>query len=169
MKRPIRVRQRTRKLQLQQLEIRNLLASIYMNPIGSLDVNEDKIYSPLDALLVINQLNLQGSIKLPETRLEGQSRVDVNGDKFQSPLVALLVINRRNLVGSGPAVRRVSDGTSYESIDTIRVASGQSIGTRQLRLNVAASLGDEPTASFGDLLTISVISASSEGQTLLDS
>ncbi|QDV68274.1 Serine-aspartate repeat-containing protein D precursor [Rosistilla carotiformis] len=82
----------------------------YQNPVNRYDVNNDGTVSPIDALSVINQLNLNGSSQL---MAEGESAnanrrfVDVNGDQFVSPIDALMVINALNnqagLFASGEA------------------------------------------------------------------
>lgn len=59
-----------------------------------LDVNGDGAVSPIDALLILNQLNLEGP-----TEIEGRAelaKLDTNGDGFISPMDALLVINYLN-------------------------------------------------------------------------
>jgi hypothetical protein len=56
-----------------------------------LDVNGDGYVSPIDALLLINELNRDGA---GETGLS--SNADVSGDLVLSPLDALLVINHLN-------------------------------------------------------------------------
>ncbi len=83
----------------------------FTNPNNPLDVNGDTSITPLDALLVINDLNLNGSRQLvgvPQAALSGSSdggsgssggepmsspKIDVNADGWASPLDALLVIN----------------------------------------------------------------------------
>ena len=62
------------------------------------DVNNDLFVSPIDALLVINQLNQNGSrILLPASPSEVAGQfLDVSGDNFLSPVDALLVINELN-------------------------------------------------------------------------
>jgi len=65
-----------------------------------LDVNADGFVSPIDALLVINDLNIAGSrlLAVPPLTAPGQVQfLDVNGDQFLSPVDALEVINYLNL------------------------------------------------------------------------
>ncbi len=79
----------------------NDLGSAWQNKENPLDVNADGFVVPLDALLVINEINANGSRPLdtppsptgPETP---PPYLDVNGDEFLSPLDALLVINELN-------------------------------------------------------------------------
>jgi hypothetical protein len=70
---------------------------------SALDVNVDGIISPLDALMVINELNAFGSRNLPSLAggtLPGPF-FDTSGDDLISPLDALLVIIHLNDVSAG--------------------------------------------------------------------
>ncbi len=70
-----------------------------------LDVNDDGHISAIDALLIINNLNLHGSRPLGEGESGGDiptHRMDVNRDSVISAIDALLVINHLNAdLGSG--------------------------------------------------------------------
>ncbi len=66
---------------------------------NTLDVNVDGHVSPLDALLVINNLNSAGGFNAAGG--SGGSRLDVNRDLAITPLDALLVVNYLNQNGSG--------------------------------------------------------------------
>ncbi|MFN0018760.1 MAG: VWA domain-containing protein [Pirellulaceae bacterium] len=78
-------------------------ANPWKNFVDAVDVDADGGVTPVDALLVINQLNLAGSGPLvgnPPTF--GKPRfLDVNGDRKLSPIDALYVINRINAPTSG--------------------------------------------------------------------
>ncbi len=56
------------------------------------DINRDGVVSPLDALLIINQLNH----RVGQSTLVAWSEFDVNKDGYVSPLDAMLVINVLN-------------------------------------------------------------------------
>lgn len=71
-------------------------SKVWTNPFDKLDVNDNFAVTPLDALLVINQLNRIGSRKLYQTGNEGAIFLDVSDDGFLSPIDALLVINKLN-------------------------------------------------------------------------
>ena len=91
----------SRMLRLESLERRELMAADFApfhNYLASTDVDGDFKISPLDALMVINQINTTGSGSLagrqaPTTRV---GLVDADGDNALSPLDALLVINSIN-------------------------------------------------------------------------
>ena len=80
------------------------------------DVNDDGVVSPVDALLVINAINVRGSKTLPSS-LAGATGlfgfVDSSGDGTLAPIDALLVINEINRVrssgeGESPAARDIA-------------------------------------------------------------
>ncbi len=115
-------RGKVRRLQAEPLERRTLLAadwgvSDYWNAAYPTDVNADGTVAPLDALLVINELNTVGSRAVMgpgaapaegETAAHGGQRRtygDVNNDGFISPIDALLVINDLNAEGESPLVK----------------------------------------------------------------
>jgi RHS repeat-associated protein len=69
------------------------------NTRNPLDTNDDGRVSPIDALIVINALNVGGTVRLPD--LLGETSpppyYDVNSDAYVSPRDALMVINYLNL------------------------------------------------------------------------
>lgn len=75
----------------------------YANPQMALDVDGDGIVSPLDALLVVNELNARGSRILTSTmRTTSGPFFDTSDDRQITPLDALLIINHLNgVTGSG--------------------------------------------------------------------
>src|SRR5262249_26295801 len=66
------------------------------------DSNGDGVVTPLDMLVIFNEINLGKGGFLPGD-FSGQFRVDVNGDKVLSPLDALIVINQLNARAILPA------------------------------------------------------------------
>jgi len=68
------------------------VADSWQNSTRPTDVNGDGIDSPLDALVIINELNNVGAHDLGEGVIT--AFLDVNGDRVVSPIDALLVINR---------------------------------------------------------------------------
>ncbi len=89
-----------RMLRLESLEQRHLMAGDVMpfhNALVATDVNGDFNISPLDALVIINRINSQGSGSLAG-QVPGDTRsfVDVDNDNNLSPLDALVVINAIN-------------------------------------------------------------------------
>nr|MCU0707730.1 dockerin type I domain-containing protein [Pirellula sp.] len=90
-----------RQLRVENLERRELMASDFApfhNYQMPHDVDGDFRVSPLDALIVINQLNSVGTGSLQgRTPPQGRSGlVDTDGDNALSPLDALMVINSLN-------------------------------------------------------------------------
>ena len=91
------------------MEQRQLCAADWQNVVNRLDVNMSGMVEPLDALIVINDINQYGTRTLA-AKPSGYTGplMDVNGDGNMSPLDALIVINSLNRVDVGsvaPAVR----------------------------------------------------------------
>ena len=73
-------------------------ANSHTNPVNSRDVNNDSLISPIDALLVINELTnrdvsdpVTGELQVPTS--PPANFLDVNADGLLTPIDALLVIN----------------------------------------------------------------------------
>lgn len=63
------------------------------------DVNDDGVVAPLDALMIINDLNTRGSRLLPLEQLPRvASYLDTNGDGYIAAVDAILAINELNRV-----------------------------------------------------------------------
>jgi ribosomal protein L35AE/L33A len=90
----------------ESLEVRSLLTvdamSAWHNPGNPADVNDDGHVVPLDALLVINDLNVYGARAVPAAEPVAlraladdapDAFLDVNNDLMVTPLDALLIIN----------------------------------------------------------------------------
>jgi hypothetical protein len=84
---------RHRVLQLERLEARRLLAGDWQNAESPWDVDRSGVVTPLDALLVINDLNAGGSRELAGTPGGTDPRCDVTGDGWLTPVDALHIIN----------------------------------------------------------------------------
>ncbi|TWU37529.1 tRNA nuclease WapA precursor [Novipirellula aureliae] len=105
-----RKREKRRLSLFQQLEPRMLLASDWTNPSRPLDVNNDAKVTPMDALLVINELNQTGdqSLEFRSNRLG--AFYDVNGDGKMSASDALSVINAMTSTANGEDVYAMQFG-----------------------------------------------------------
>ncbi|MEM8732658.1 MAG: peroxidase family protein [Planctomycetota bacterium] len=92
---------RSKRIQLERLERRELLAADLMafrhNPVEPLDVNGDAFVSAVDALNVVNELNRRGD--RPASAQE--NFLDVNNDQALTPIDALMVVNGVNSRGRG--------------------------------------------------------------------
>ncbi len=139
-----------------------------MNALDGLDANEDGQYSPLDALVIINDLNLSGSRVLPSVRDVGSYAIDVDGDKSVTPLDVLNVVNELNLRGAGGISDKLQDEGAFETERLIRIGTGQSKGTRNYRLNIDAALAEFAGSATSDLFAVYVVSNSDQNQTVVD-
>ena len=90
-----------RRLRTEWLESRQLMAGdlVQHNAFNPEDVNDDGECTPLDALLVINELRARGQTAAATAR---PTFSDVNNDGIRSPIDALTIINRLNRRGGTP-------------------------------------------------------------------
>ncbi len=84
-----------KSLKFEQLENRRVMASDWTNAVNPLDVNSSGEVSPLDALLIINDLNQFGSRILPNVAAGTTvpALIDASGDGAVSPFDAFKVVN----------------------------------------------------------------------------
>ncbi len=91
-----------------------LNTSQWQNSTNRHDVSNDGMVSPLDALLIINDLNARRARTLTGTNFLPPPFIDVNGDSAVSAIDALLVINFLNAArgGGGEGEGQMSPPTS---------------------------------------------------------
>ncbi len=134
----------------------------WQNDADPLDVNNDGVVVPLDALLIINELNgrtagdpVTGLLPnppvapdLPET----VGYVDVDGDGYASPRDALLVIN---LLNSPPWAAVAAEGESVS--DTLADTSSIAVldDTTNVQILAGAALMAEPESPRDDESSVS--------------
>lgn len=112
---------------------------LHQNPSQNLDVNADGFITPIDALLIINYLNGNGSGSVDGLAPPPPYR-DVNGDNFIAPNDVLLVITRLNAISGGSGEGEgVSDyaamgGTFATTQDFASRTGERHIGVRQVEL-----------------------------------
>lgn len=154
---------------VEQLESRLLLAaSPWQNSFLPADVDADGAIAPIDALLVVNELNANGSRQLAQAAGESPASaitkfVDVNGDQFISPVDALQVINALNAEGeAGGAIlseadvktflaRAAAASSSQDAIIVIVDRGGRILGVRaeaDVLAEYKVGAIDERTADF---------------------
>ncbi len=88
----------SRRAIVERLESRFMLASDWHNSCAPLDVSDDGIVSPFDALLQVNRINSVGSGKLPpvDSQASPPPYFDTNDDGLLAPLDVLQIINALN-------------------------------------------------------------------------
>jgi hypothetical protein len=144
---------RRRRLRVEALEDRRLLAGVWQNPRNALDVDDSGIASPLDALLVINDLNEMESRALPPLTAESAPTyyLDVNGDDWTSPLDVLLVINALEenqqplAIAASLSPDSDPDGNGVVLLPQVTVV-GQTLPGAKVRIEVT---GDSNQGSIG--------------------
>jgi len=97
-----------RTLQCEALEGRYLCASDWQNSTLPLDVNQSGIVEPIDALILINDINQSGMRPLGTKPTDYRGpMLDTNGDGSLSVMDVLLVINSFNLPQVGQTAPKV--------------------------------------------------------------
>jgi uncharacterized secreted protein with C-terminal beta-propeller domain len=162
------------------------------NSAQPLDTNGDGIVAPIDALLIINQLNLYGSRPLlnsPVRAIALQTidsaglwsfQVDTNGDGQLAPLDALLVINylnatatsQRGFSGEGEGESHIATAAAFVQVGFDTLAGTTTGLPRTDALSPATSAGtleNPPTASFSAacMLTTNSIASSKRLTTIV--
>jgi hypothetical protein len=139
----------------------------WQNPAIAEDVNQDGYVSPIDALLVINHLNvtdpgtLGQPLPVPEVGNEPPPFLDVNGDNRVAPLDALMVINRLSEAvsagGEGEFVPVIATATSRSNVGTLTVVHETvrepQIDVERVREQQFSELGLHGLEDLDDLLT----------------
>jgi hypothetical protein len=100
-----------------QIELR---ANPWRNPVNGADVDQSGFVVPLDALIIINDLNRNGPRQLPNPPVPPNVPppfLDVNGDGFVTALDVLAVINVLNSASAG-------EGEKSESIEAEALVRG---------------------------------------------
>lgn len=139
------------------------------NGLLPVDVNGDGIVSPVDALMVINQISRKQLVGEGESAANGSTPTifsDVNGDGQVTPVDALMVINylsRARLMGSPVDVNELWATTpssggivpvdSYAALQELhsrRLASGSGSGEVEGEGEAPAKLSAGPTVSSSD-------------------
>jgi uncharacterized protein GlcG (DUF336 family) len=154
----------TRSLRFESLETRQLLAGInlYHNALEPLDVNDDSYVAPIDAMIIINQLNGGPAVDLDvegDLPLGFTGFVDVDNDMVLSPADALNVINGLNR--NAPVVNQsitITESDVKSLLDRASAASSTSAdaivaivdrGGAILGVRVGTNINmDEPTLVF---------------------
>lgn len=114
------------------------LPDSWTNPQITLDVNNDGELSPIDALLVINDLNTFGPRQLPAPSAGSTPPpfLDTSGDGYVTPIDALRVLNQLNEQSVVAAIPASADrGEAEASHD-----SGVNALTPEIAADVAAAL-----------------------------
>ncbi len=112
-----------RALRIEQLEARTLMNVDWRNPVDNIDVNHDLSISPLDVLVIINDINAHSARHLPLYHIPAEPFLDVNGNQGVDPLDVLDVIDYINSAGSG--ARTLTEQSQFDSQQEISITLGQ--------------------------------------------
>ncbi len=106
-----------------QITVNAVNGVAWHNTPRPLDVNNDGTLAPIDALQIINDLNLNGSRLLPALQ-GGPPFLDVNNDGYVTPIDVLLVVNELNRgnagsEGEGPVAGGGDDSLASELLNVV--------------------------------------------------
>ncbi len=130
----------------EQLESRTLMVANWQNPAFACDVDNSGIVAPIDALIVINTINLIGARPITGSATNNNSPYyDVNGDDSVRLLDVLVVINAINR--AMPVLSISSSLLNSQDLDNNGVVSGESVDLRgetgpNSMLAIRVTLGD---------------------------
>lgn len=145
-------RNRNRARLFETLEPRMMLNADWHNRSSPLDVNNDWLLTPMDALLVINRLNSDGAEVLPVRSNTLDFYYDVNGDKLSSPMDVLLIINQLNQGGSRIVIPSYSEGESGVSpagFISISMAKSPGVVGQSVALSTSIEVGRKEFNEMG--------------------
>ncbi|MCA9129039.1 MAG: hypothetical protein KDB22_18255, partial [Planctomycetales bacterium] len=149
-------------------EPRLMFNADWQNPLFSLDTNTDGFVSPIDALVVINTINQNGSRSLQGSPATEDFLYDTSGDNFVTPIDVLLVINHLNREGSGPVVGVLAESrTEFHAEQLFSISTGAGEGSRKLLVELESYFPQSKLdLATEDLLCVYIVDATRD--TLLD-
>lgn len=107
----------------------NLPVSPWQNQVQRTDVNNDSQVTPLDVLLVINEINRNGARPLQDTGLTPPPFYDVDGNRSIEALDVLIVINFINREQNGNGEGELEAGGSSNSSNVASNSATQTTPT----------------------------------------
>ncbi len=124
---------RRRTLAFEKFEQRQLMAACGRHNISlPADVDTDRVVAPIDALILINLLNMESERDLCASNASGEDTllVDVNNDGWLSPIDALSVINSINVANQANSQAQVlSNKAQFPSTLSAKDASAANLLT----------------------------------------
>lgn len=144
----------------------------FQNARNRMDVNNDGVVSPIDALLVLNRLNRGGEGEGGNGSDGNGTQIfwDVNGDNRMSPIDALQVINflnRGNSAGVGEGESAMPIGDSFGSNSVAGFASAADavfgeIGGGEGEGLIVGGSSAQASSNFSDSASASLVDTDSE-------
>lgn len=129
-----------------------VVSSLNQNPTNRYDVDNDGFVSPIDALILINDINLNGDRVLPASTTRPPF-LDVDGDGSISPLDVLAVVNfindRGNAAGEGEGEGMESLGW-FQTVEIMSPAKFAEVCEADLTLQIEREIGNYLAASIDD-------------------
>ncbi|WP_254510165.1 dockerin type I domain-containing protein [Anatilimnocola floriformis] len=143
-------RPRFRRLFLESLEDRQLLAADWRNPVDSLDINNDRMVTAFDAIAIINELNQNGVHALPLSKPADSPYLDLNGNGTVSAFDVIPVINLLNTAQAYPTSQLIEkSGALLQEYSITITTGGVTAGNRlyQFKVEPHFDLSDQFSAT----------------------
>ena len=132
----------------EEIEVTDFVS--WQSPTHPCDVNLDGFITPLDALLIINDLNMNESRQLPIPYPDDYTPppfLDVSGDNIVAPQDAVIVINYINEFGSGlipPAGEGEGEAEGESDAGFNRIVTSDSVDSESKTDAAAVVVQNEP-------------------------
>jgi large repetitive protein len=127
-----------------------VVSSLNQNPTNRFDVDNDGFVSPIDALILINDINLNGDRVLPASTTRPPF-LDVDGDGSLSPLDVLAVVNfineQGNAAGEGEGIESLG---WFENVQIMSPAQFAEVCDADLTLQIEREIGNYLATSLDD-------------------
>jgi uncharacterized protein GlcG (DUF336 family) len=163
-------RKPTRSLRLETLERREVFAAGFLvsnffasrqNAVIPADVNNDSVVTPLDALLVINELSRQSRGELaPEPVSESKHFFDTSGDGLTTPLDVLHVLNalQKIEVEAAPVIDPVPLSISIDPVEPVLALDDESASFSLAPFSLASVQAEEEKLPLNETASFSLLS-----------
>jgi hypothetical protein len=129
-----------------------VVSSLNQNPTNRFDVDNDGFVSPIDALILINDINKNGDRVLP-ANAPRPPYLDVDGDGSLSPLDVLSVVNFINDQGNSGSEGEGEGMQSlgwFETVEIMSPAKFAEVCDANLSLQIEREIGNYLASSLGD-------------------
>lgn len=127
-----------------------IVSSLNQNPTNRYDVDNDGFVSPIDALILINDINLNGDRVLPASTTRPPF-LDVDGDGSISPLDVLAVVNfineRGNAAGEGEGMESLG---WFQNVEIMSPAKFAEVCEADMTLQIEREIGNYLASSLDD-------------------
>ncbi|HEY2415095.1 MAG TPA: RHS repeat-associated core domain-containing protein [Pirellulaceae bacterium] len=161
-------RTKSRPIEFERLEDRQLLASVFTNSFNPYDVTNDGFVVAEDVVTVINYINAHGSGPLPDTNNSTQKFVDVDGDASVTATDVITIINAINS-GNLPGLVALTERHSFseQGMKTVNLPA-IATGSRTIQFDLATRFDTGISGATPDQVLVYLVDPANPTHTLLD-